>query len=74
MENPINKLFESLTDDELRDAINQIREDEPLGIIRIEGKVRDLTRKVNEITGDCHTMHLTMVQMSLFREAAYRFS
>jgi hypothetical protein len=74
MKNPITELFESLTDDEVKGAVNQIREDEPLGIIRTDGYVRQLTKKVGEITGESGIMHLTMVQMSIFREAAYRFS
>lgn len=73
MKNPITEIFESLTDDELREALNQIREDEPLGIIRIDGHVRDISNKVSEITGESFGVHQVMVLMGIFREAAYRF-
>lgn len=72
--NQVTKLFTDLTDDQLREAVNQIREDEPLGIIREGGYVRQLSRQYGVITGESSTMHLTMVQYAIFREAAYRFS
>lgn len=72
--NAITKLFEDLTDNQLIEAVSQIQEDEPKGIIRSGGYVRELTRKFSEITGENNTIHLTMVQMSIFREAAIRFS
>lgn len=43
--NQITKLFTDLTDDQLREAVNEIREDEPLGIIRQDGHVRELSRQ-----------------------------
>jgi hypothetical protein len=72
--NEVTKLFSDLTDDQVREAVNQIREDEPTGIIRMDGYVRDLSTKCGEITGQSAFTHLTMVHMSIFREAAYRFS
>jgi hypothetical protein len=72
--NEITKLFSNLTDDQLRDAVNEIREDEPKGIIRMNGYVRDLTRQWGEITGESGVIHLTMVQVSILKEAAFRFS
>ena len=72
--NEITKLFSDLTDDQLRDAVNEIREDEPRGIIRTDGYVRDLTRQWGEITGESGVIHLTMVQVSILKEAAFRFS
>lgn len=72
--NQVTKLFTDLTDDQLREAVNQIREDEPLGIIREGGYVRELSRQWGVLTGESSAIHLTMVQYSIFREAAYRFS
>lgn len=72
--NQVTKLFTDLTDDQLREAVNQIREDEPLGIIREGGYVRELSRQWGVLTGESSSIHLTMVQYSIFREAAYRFS
>jgi hypothetical protein len=70
----VTKLFSDLTDDQLREAVNQIREDEKEGIVRSDGYVRQLSKKVGEITGQSNTIHLTMVQFSIFREAAFRFT
>lgn len=72
--NQVTKIFADLTDDQLREAVNEIREDEPLGIIRNGGYVRELSRQYGVITGESSTIHITMTQISIWREAAYRFS
>lgn len=74
MTNPITSIFSNMSDNELIRAINEIREDEPLGIIRIGGTVRRIAQSISELTGESLTMHLTMAQVNLWREAANRFS
>jgi hypothetical protein len=74
MINAITELYTNLTDEQLREAILQIKEDEPLGIIRTDGWVRKLATQVCEITNDrTISTHLFLAQNSLFREAAFRF-
>lgn len=73
--NKIAQLFSNLTNEEVIQAIAEIREDEPQGIIRSEGMVRKLTAQWAELTQDNNVAsNLTYVQMSLFREAAFRFT
>jgi hypothetical protein len=74
MKTVITELFTNLTDEQLREAILQMKGDEPLGIIRTDGWVRKLTKQVSDITGETNlSTHLFLTQNSLFREAAYRF-
>jgi hypothetical protein len=74
MKTVITELYTNLTDEQLREAILQMKEDEPLGIIRTDGWVRKLTKQVCDITGETNiSTHFFLTQNSLFREAAYRF-
>ena len=74
MTNEITKIFSSLSNDELRQAILEMKEDEPLGIIRTDGWVRKITKQVCDITGETNlATHLFLTQNNLFREASFRF-
>lgn len=71
----IAQLFSDLTNEEVIQAIAEIKEDEPKGIIRAEGIVRKLSAEWSRITQDSNiASHLTYVQMAIFREAAFRFT
>ena len=72
--NEVTKIFSSMTDLELSQAIKEMKEDEPQGIIRTEGIVREKCRMVSEIVGGNVDAHLMMTQMSILQEAAYRFT
>ena len=74
MKNAITELYTNLTDEQLREAILQMKEDEPLGIIRTDGWVRKLAKQVCEILGGTDmSTHLFLSQTNIFKEAAYRF-
>ena len=71
MNNQVTKIF---TDIELSQFISEMKEDSPQGIIRMDGVVRNKCRMVHEIVGGGVYDHLLMVQLSIFQEAAYRFT
>ncbi len=63
-----------MTDLELSQAIKEMKEDGPQGIIREDGIVRKKCKMVHEITKGNVYEHLMMVQFSILQEAAYRFT
>jgi len=74
MKNPITEIYENLTDEQIKEAVLEMKEDEKMGLIRMDGWVRKLTKKVCEITGETNlSTHLFLTQNSILREAAYRF-
>ena len=73
MSNVITEIFTNLPDEELRQAISEMREDEELGIIRNDGYVRRITHRVHQITGESVSVLLFLTQTNLLREAAFRF-
>jgi hypothetical protein len=74
MGNDVTKIFTDMTDLELSQAIREMKEDGPQGIIRNEGVVRKRSKMVSEITGGNVYEHLFMTQFSILQEAAYRFT
>ena len=74
MNNQVTKIFTDMTDMELSQVITEIKEDSPQGIIRMDGVIRDKCRMVYDIVGGSVYDHLLMVQLSILREAAYRFT
>jgi hypothetical protein len=73
MENPVVDLFTEILDDELRQGIKEMREDEQEGIIRMDGIVRKYAHEVQKITNSNFSITLLLTQTSLLREAAYRW-
>jgi hypothetical protein len=73
MINEVTNIFSNMTDSELAQAIGEMKEDGPKGIIR-EGVVREKCRMVNQIVGGNMYEHLMMTQFSILQEAAYRFT
>jgi hypothetical protein len=74
MANKVTEIYTNLTDEQLREAILEMKEDEKMGLIRSDGWVRRLTKQICETIGDTNfSTHLFMTQNNLFREAAYRF-
>ena len=74
MVNEVTKIFSDMTDEELVLVIDEMREDDPLGIIRENGIVRSKCKMVHDIVGGNTYEHLMMVQVSILREAAHRFT
>jgi len=74
MENAVTKVFSDMTDLELAQAVREMKEDGPQGFVRTEGVVRERCKMVNEIVGGNVYAHLMMTQMSIYKEAAERFT
>jgi hypothetical protein len=74
MENEITKVFSGMSDEELVLVIQEMKEDGPQGIIRMDGIVRKKCKIVNKIVGGNIYEHMMMVQFSILQEAAYRFT
>jgi hypothetical protein len=74
MENEITKVFSDMSDEELVLAIQEMKEDGPQGIIRMDGIVRKKCKIVNKIVGGSIYEHMMMVHFSILQEAAYRFT
>ena len=74
MRNKVTKIFSDMTDEELVLVIDEMKEDAPQGIIRENGIVRSKCKMVHAIVGGNVYEHLTMVQVSIMKEAAYRFT
>jgi len=74
MNNQVTKIFEDTTDMELSQFVQEMKEDSPQGIIRMDGVVRNKCRMVYDIIGGGVYDHMLMVQLSLLTEAAYRFT
>ena len=74
MGNEVTKIFTDMTDLELIQAIREMKEDGPKGIIRERGVVRERCKMVHDIIGGNVYEQLMMVQFSILQEAAYRFT
>jgi hypothetical protein len=74
MNNQVTKIFEDMTDMELSQFVQEMKEDSPQGIIRTDGITRQKCRMVYDIVGGGVNDYLLMVQLSLLTEAAYRFT
>jgi hypothetical protein len=74
MANLVTKVFTDMTDLELSQAIREMKEDGPKGIIREKGMVRERCQMVHAIIGGSVYEHLMMTQFSILQEAAYRFT
>jgi hypothetical protein len=74
MTNKVTKIFSDMTDEELVLVIAEMKEDDPQGIIRENGIVRSKCKMVHDIMGGNTYEYLMMVQISIMKEAAYRFT
>lgn len=68
---PIKELFSSLSDLELGNLISEMKESDQTGIVG--DLVRELTRKVSKITNAYLTADMLTTQMSILKEAAFRW-
>jgi hypothetical protein len=74
MGNAVTKIFTDMTDLELSQAIREMKEDGPKGVIRENGMVRERCKMVHDIVGGNTYEQLMMTQFSILQEAAYRFA
>lgn len=71
--NPIVKLFNDICDEELHQAIKDIKSAQKTGIYEHDSVVRKYAEKVREITGRITSLDLLGAEISLLREAANRW-
>lgn len=71
--NKIVELFNNISDEELKLAIAEMKESEITGFIKIDGVVRKYGRLSGEITGGLTTTDFFMVQINLYKTAAFRW-
>jgi hypothetical protein len=74
MVNEITKVFSDMSNEELSQVIQEMKEDGPQGIIRMEGIVREKCKMIQNIVGGDTYERIMMVQFSILQEAAYRFT
>lgn len=74
MAKKVTKVFSNMTNLELSQAIQEMKEDGPKGIIREDGVIRRKCKMVHDIVGGNTYEHLMMVHFSILQEAAYRFT
>jgi Holliday junction resolvasome RuvABC ATP-dependent DNA helicase subunit len=74
MTNEVTKVFSNMSDEELVQVIQEMKEDGPQGIVRLEGIVREKCKMVQDIVGGYVYENMIMVQFSILQEAAYRFT
>lgn len=70
----IEELFKKLNDDEIRQAVKEIKETEQSKIKKENGFISKLCYEIYDITGEPPSFHTYLVQNSILKEAAYRFS
>jgi ribonuclease HI len=71
--NKVLQVFEQISDEELRRAIAEIKISENSGIIETNSVVRKYANTISGITGNPPSNELFMTQMSLLRQAAFRW-
>lgn len=74
MINEVTKVFSGMSDEELAQVIQEMKEDGPQGIIRMEGIIREKCKMIQKIVGGDTYERIMMVQFSILQEAAYRFT
>jgi hypothetical protein len=74
MVNKITKVFSDMSNEELAQVIQEMKEDGPQGIIRMEGIIRKKCNMIQKIAGGDTYERIMMVQFSILQEAAYRFT
>jgi hypothetical protein len=72
MVNKITKVFSDMSNEELAQVIQEMKEDGPH--IRMEGIIREKCKMIQNIAGGDTYERIMMVQFSILQEAAYRFT
>lgn len=71
--NPIIKLFEDISDEDLREAILELKESDKTGFIKEGGYVRKYAKLTGDITGSATTTDFFMTTVNLLKQAAFRW-
>lgn len=69
--NKMKELFNSMTDAELKSAIEELKQSEHTGMVG--ETIREWARKSGEITGGLTTIEFFITQVNILREAAFRW-
>jgi hypothetical protein len=72
--NEIQKLFNDIPDEELREAILEIKESDVTGYVKENGYVRKYGRLTGELTRGVTTTDFFMTTINLLKQAAYRWT
>ena len=72
--NKIAEIFDFMSDEELKNAILEIKESEKEGIIKEEGLIRKYAKLVSSITGNPISVDLFLSQTMLLKQAAFRWA
>lgn len=70
--NKVLEMFNGISDEEIQQGVREIQNDEKTGII-CDGIVRKYAAKMGELTNNNHTLHLMASEISILRQAAYRW-
>lgn len=73
--NPVINILKSIPDEELRQAVIEIKEESESGkgLIRENGYVRKYAKQIAEITGQGTSTELFLTQTGILQEATFRF-
>ena len=74
MINKVTNVFTSLSDSEISQVLKEMKEDDSLGIIRNDGLFRVISKRIIDITNESFSSTILLVQIGIYKEAAYRFS
>lgn len=74
MRNQIAEIFDFMSDEELKNAILEIKESEKEGIIKENGLVRKYAKFVSELTSNTVSIDLFLSQTMLIKQAAFRWA
>jgi len=69
--NKVKELFASMTDAELKTAIEELKQSETTGLVG--DIIREWARKSGQITGGFTTTEFFMTQVNILKEAAFRW-
>lgn len=71
--NEVIKLFSEISDEELKNAIQEIKDGEKDGIIIGNGIVRKYAELTRDITGQDTSSNLFSTQINLLKQASFRW-
>ena len=69
--NKVKELFASMSDDELKAAVQELKQSEETGLVG--DVIREWAKKSGEITGGFTTTDFSMTQINILKEAAFRW-
>jgi hypothetical protein len=72
--NPIHELYNNISDDKLKLAIEELIESDATGFIKEDGYVRKYARLSGEFTGGFTTTDFFMTTVNLLKQGAFRWS